>query len=82
MSARLSRAERRQLRCAERAVDCMSPMQREIFLVIRVDELSYSQVADLLGITVAEVEQHFAGALRILDRHMHERHHKWWQFWR
>jgi RNA polymerase sigma-70 factor (ECF subfamily) len=82
MSARLSRAERRQLRRAERAVDRMSPMQREIFLSIRVDELSYAEVAALHSITVAEVEHHFAGALRILDRHMHERHHKWWQFWR
>jgi RNA polymerase sigma-70 factor (ECF subfamily) len=82
MSARLSRTERRQLRRAERAVDNMSPMEREIFLSIRVDELGYSQVADLHGITVDEVEQHFAGALRILDRHMHERHRKWWQFWR
>jgi len=82
MSARLSRAERRQLRRAERAVDNMSPIEREIFLAIRVDELSYSDVATLHGITVAEVEQHFAGALRIFDRHMHERHHKWWQFWR
>ncbi|MBY0621282.1 sigma factor-like helix-turn-helix DNA-binding protein [Sphingomonas ursincola] len=82
MSARLSRAERRRLRRAERAVDCMSSMQREIFLAIRVDELSYSEVAVLHSITVTEVEQHFAGALHILDRHMHERHHKWWQFWR
>lgn len=82
MSARLSRAERRQLRRAERAVDCMSPMQREIFLSIRVDELSYAEAAALHGICATEVEQHFAGALRIIDRHMHERHHKWWQFWR
>ena len=82
MSLRLSRAERRQLRRAERAVDNMSPMQRETFLAIRVDELSYAAVAALHSITVAEVELHFAGALRILDRHMHERHHKWWQFWR
>jgi len=82
MSARLSRAQRRQLRRAERAVDAMSPIQCEIFLGIRVDELSYSKLAAMHGITVAEVEYHFAGALRILDRHMHERHHKWWQFWR
>jgi DNA-directed RNA polymerase specialized sigma24 family protein len=82
MSARLSRAERQQLRRAERAVDNMSPMQREIFLGIRVDELSYIEIAAMHGITVAEVEHHFAGALRTLDRHMHERHHKWWQFWR
>lgn len=82
MSAHLSRAELRQLRRAERAVDCMSPMQREIFLAIRVDELSYAKAAALHGITVAEVERHFAAALRILDRHIHERHHKWWQFWR
>ena len=82
MSARLTRAERQQLRRAERAVDNMSPMQREIFLCIRVDELSYAEVAVVHRITVAEVECHFAGALRILHRHMHERHHNWWQFWR
>ena len=45
MSPRLSRAERRQLRRAERAVDHMTPMQREIFLGIRVDELSYVELA-------------------------------------
>lgn len=82
MSARLTRAERRQLRRAERAVDHMTPIEREIFLGIRVDELSYIEVARIHDITVAEVEHHFAGALRILDRHMHERHQKWWQFWR
>jgi DNA-directed RNA polymerase specialized sigma24 family protein len=82
MSARLSRAKRQLLRRAERAVDRMSPVEREIFLSLRVDELSYSEAAAVHGITVAEVEQHFAAALRILDRHMHERHHKWWQFWR
>ena len=82
MNAPLSRAQRLQLRRAERAVDHMSPMQREIFLAIRVDELSYSEVAALHAISVTEVERHFAAALRILDRHMHERHHKWWQFWR
>ncbi|WP_446655467.1 RNA polymerase sigma factor [Blastomonas sp.] len=82
MSARLSRAERRRLRRAERAVDAMSPTEREIFLSIRVDGLSYSDVSTRHGITVADVERHCAAALRILDRHMHERHHKWWQFWR
>ncbi|WP_439487157.1 sigma factor-like helix-turn-helix DNA-binding protein [Blastomonas fulva] len=82
MSPRLSRAERRQLRRAERAVDHMTPIEREIFLGIRVDELSYAELATIHGITVADVEHHFAGALRILDRHMLERHHKWWQFWR
>jgi len=82
MSAPLTKAERQQLRRAEHAVDNMSPMQREIFLGFRVDELSYAELATIHGITVADVEHHFAGALRILDRHMHERHHKWWQFWR
>jgi DNA-directed RNA polymerase specialized sigma24 family protein len=82
MSAHLSRPQRQQLRRAERAVDNMSPMQREIFLCVRVDELSYGEVAAMHRITVAEVEYHFAGALRIVDRHMHERNHKWWQFWR
>lgn len=82
MSARPSRAERRRLRRAERAVEAMSMIEREIFLAIRVDELSYSEAAALHGITVADVEHHFAAALLILDRHMHERHHKWWQFWR
>ncbi|MDM7928855.1 sigma factor-like helix-turn-helix DNA-binding protein [Blastomonas fulva] len=82
MSARLTRAQQQQLRRAERAVDHMTAMQREIFLGIRVDELSYIEIAATHGITVADVEHYFAGALRILDRHMHERHHKWWQFWR
>jgi RNA polymerase sigma-70 factor (ECF subfamily) len=62
MSARLTRAERQLLRRAERAVDRMSPIEREIFLSIRVDELSYGEVATLHGISVTEVDRHFAAA--------------------
>ena len=80
MNACHSREERLQLWRAERAVDRLPRMTRKVFLAIRVEELSYSQVAARFGITVADVEAHFAVALRMLAKHMDEKDPWWWRF--
>ena len=80
MRARMSREERLQLWRAKRAVERMEDMDRKIFLAIRVAELSYPEIAARFGITVAHVERHFAGALRVLMIAMDEKDPWWWRF--
>lgn len=56
----------------ERAVRRMPRLQRDIFLAIRLDDLSYPEIAERTGLSVREVERHFANSLvsiaRALDR--------------
>lgn len=80
MSARMGREDRLRLWRAERAVDRMKEMDRKVFLAIRVEELSYSEIAARFGITVADVEWHFAGSLRVLMTAMDEKDPWWWRF--
>jgi RNA polymerase sigma-70 factor (ECF subfamily) len=77
----MTREERHRLRRAERAVDRMQGMDRKVFLAIRVDEQSYSQIAERFEISVADVERHFASSLRILMKAMDEKDPWWWKFW-
>ncbi len=81
MSARMSREERLQLWRAERAVDRLHGLDRKVFLAIRVDEMSYSQIAARFDISVADVEACFAAGLRILMKAMDEKDPWWWKFW-
>jgi len=80
MSARMSREDRLRLWRAERAVDRMEEMDCKVFLAIRVEELSYSEIAARFDITVADVEWHFAGSLRVLMTAMDEKDPWWWRF--
>lgn len=75
-----SREQRLQLWRAERAVDRLPRMTRKVFLAIRVEELRYSEIAARFGISVADVEAHFAVALRILMKVMDEKDPWWWRF--
>ena len=80
MSARMSREDRLRLWRAERAVDRLEEMDRKIFLAIRVEELSFPEIAARFCISVADVEWHFAGALRMLMIAMDEKDPWWWRF--
>lgn len=47
----------------ERAVRRMPRLQREIFLAIRLDDMSYPEIAERTGLSEREVERHFANSL-------------------
>ena len=47
----------------ERAVRRMPRLQREIFLAIRLDDLSYPEIAERTGVSEREVERQFANSL-------------------
>jgi len=57
--------ELRQL--GERAIAALPPRCREIFLMSRVDRLTYREIAATLGISMATVETQMARAFRALD---------------
>jgi DNA-directed RNA polymerase specialized sigma24 family protein len=46
-----------------RALDALPTMARDVFLLVRVNELDYRVIASLLNITVTQVEQYLADAL-------------------
>ena len=52
----------------ERALDGLTPRSREVFLLHRVEELSYKAIAARLGVSVGTVEYHMTRALAHLDR--------------
>lgn len=65
----------------ERAVRKLTRMQREVLLMVRLDDLTYAEIAERLGIAPAKVERHFADAIYWLDRHLHSPEKPWWRFW-
>lgn len=55
------------LRTYERAVEAMPEKTRRVFLLRRVDGLSYREIHERLGIEVATVDYHMVKALRYLS---------------
>ena len=47
----------------EAGLQRMPKLQREIFLAIRLDDLSYAEIAERTGLTVKQAERHFARSM-------------------
>lgn len=47
----------------EHAVRRLPRRQREVFLAVRLDNLTYAEIAERTGLSVREVERHFADSL-------------------
>jgi len=56
------------MRLYEAAVDALPQKTRRVFLMHRVDELSYREIHERLGISVATVEYHMMKALAHIAR--------------
>jgi len=71
------------LRKLEAAVASMPRLRREIFLAVRLDGLTYAQIAEVTGLSVAQVERHMARAMRHLVCMMSGRpaRKSWWRRW-
>ncbi|MGQ3138380.1 MAG: RNA polymerase sigma factor [Sphingopyxis solisilvae] len=52
----------------EAAVDALPPKTRRVFLMHRVDELSYREIHEMLGISIATVEYHMMKALNQISK--------------
>ena len=60
---------RRALRRMEHALATMDELPRAVFERARFQNLDHVHIADELGITVTEVEQHFAAAMLHIVNH-------------
>jgi RNA polymerase sigma-70 factor (ECF subfamily) len=78
MSRRPSR--RALLRAERRGLRRMTPFQREVFLALRIETVTYAELARLHGVGVAEIEATFTRALLILMRCVREcERGPWWR---
>ncbi|WP_422056566.1 RNA polymerase sigma factor [Sphingomonas sp.] len=50
----------------EAGLERMPKLRRQIFLAIRLDELSYAEIAKCTGLSVEQVERHFAQSMLAL----------------
>lgn len=70
-----------ELQRLERALRRMPRRQREIFLAVRIDDLSYADIAERTGLTTAKVERLFARSLRNFVRNLGNPRRHWWRRW-
>ena len=71
------------LRRAEEAIARMKPLDREIFISVRLKGFRYEEAAKLHGVTIERVTRAMAKALRVIRRvRRNEPPPPWWQFWR
>lgn len=68
-------------RRGKRALRRMSRRQRAIFLALRFEQVGYAELAARHGMTSAEVQAHFAAALRIFLRSLREPDPWWRRAW-
>jgi RNA polymerase sigma-70 factor (ECF subfamily) len=64
----------------EAALRRMPKMRREIFLALRLDDLSYEEIADRTGLSVKQVERHVARSMMTLHEAFERRPPlAWWK---
>jgi RNA polymerase sigma-70 factor (ECF subfamily) len=69
------------LKRIERAVRKLPRLQREIFLALRLDDLSYDEIAERTGLTAEQVEREFAKAMTNFMRRLDGKPRRWWRIW-
>lgn len=65
----------------DRAIARLRPVERDAFLLHRIDGLAYDVIAARLGMTAHEVEEHIASALSQLTRQLRRARATKWRRW-
>ena len=65
----------------EDAVLRLPRIQRDIFLAVRLDALSYAEIAECTGLSSKQVERLFAKALASFRRNLDDPARHRWQRW-
>lgn len=73
----------------EAAVLSLPRRQRDLFLALRLDDMSYAQIAERTGLSRQAIQRHFADALYHIHHHMTygsppplvERVRRWFRWW-
>ncbi len=66
----------------ERAVRRMPKRRRAIFLAVRLDGLSYGEIAERTGLSTKEVEAEIVAALWTISKYLDEPPRRRWRWWR
>ena len=53
-----------------KAIECLSPRQKEIFQLSRIQELTYKEISELLQISVETVQEHASLALKKIKAYL------------
>lgn len=69
------------LAAMEDALMRMPRIEREIFLAVRLDDLSYAEIAARTGLSVAGAERVFVRALRHFIRNLRDPRRGRWRRW-
>lgn len=78
MSDNLSEAEI--IERLEAGLQRMPKLRREIFLAIRLDDASYAEIAQRTGLSVEQVERHFAESMLAVSDALEGRQSApWWK---
>ena len=67
------------VRRIEEALLNMPRIQREIFLSCRLTDMTYEEIGRRTGLTVKQVERHFARSLSKLCKQMRGERLSWWE---
>lgn len=65
----------------EHAMQRVPRRQREILLAVRLDDLSYPEIAESTGLTVAQVERLVAHGLFNFSCNLDDPRRHWWRRW-
>ncbi len=65
----------------EDAVRRLPRLQREIFLSVRLDDLSYADIGERTGLTVGQIERQFARSMYNLMQNLDHPRRQWWRRW-
>ncbi|WP_241127200.1 sigma factor-like helix-turn-helix DNA-binding protein [Novosphingobium terrae] len=59
----------------------MSRLERDVFLSVRLDYLSYAEIGEKIGMSDEKVMKLVGRALYNLDRNLRDPHRHWWRRW-
>ena len=65
----------------ESAVSRMPPLERYVFLAVRLDDMSYLEIGEQLDMQIDQIERLFARSLFHLMRNLDQPRRRWWQRW-
>ena len=70
-----------ELRLVERAYRMLSREHQDMVWMLQVENLTYAEIGERLGIDVAEVERRTAETIGAWCRAMRRAERRWWRFW-
>ena len=71
----------KEVRRANRAFRMLSREHRDMVWMLQVENLSYPEIGERLGIALAEVERRAAAAIYAWCRAYEQAKRPWWRFW-